>query len=88
MKKLILITTIASTILLTGCGGAFRNNLNKTINAYSSGTYIVTVWSGGQAVRTYKVEGFVNTEQGSDGWFFVVNGKLVRISGTVTIEQQ
>jgi major membrane immunogen (membrane-anchored lipoprotein) len=87
MKKLILITTIASTILLTGCGG-FQNSLNKTLNGLSSGTYIVTVWSGGQAVRTYKVEGFVNTESSSDGWFFVVNGKLVRISGTITIEQQ
>ena len=87
MKRLILLATIA-LIPLTGCSG-FKNNINKMSNSLSSGDYKVTVWSGGQAVREYFVKNsFVNTEQNSDGWFFFVNGKLVRVSGTVTIEQQ
>jgi len=87
MKKLIF--TIIATLALTGCGASFKNNYGKAVNAYSSGNYIVTVWSGDKAVRTYEIkDGFVNSEKESDGWFFMHNGKLVRISGTVTIEQQ
>lgn len=84
-KNLLLILLL--TLTLTGCG-AFRNSFNKTLNAWGSGHYIVTVWSGEKAVRVYDVNGFVNTESQSDGWYFVVNGKLVRVAGTVTIEQQ
>lgn len=59
------------------------------MDALSTGNYIVTIWSGGKAVKTYSVvNGFVNSEKESDGWFFFVDGKLVRVSGTVTIEQQ
>lgn len=88
MNKALLILTTIGTLALTGCG-AFKNNLGRTVEAFSSGNYIVTVWSGDKAVRTYEVkDGFVNSEKESDGWFFIHNGKLVRISGTVTIEQQ
>jgi hypothetical protein len=87
MKQLLLIIATA-TLTLTGCG-AFKNNLSKMGEAFSSGNYIVPVWSGDKAVRTYEVKnGFVNSEKDSDGWFFMHNGKLVRVSGTVTIEQQ
>ena len=86
MKQLLL--TIIATLTLTGCG-AFKNNLGKISEGFSTGDYIVTVWSGDKAVRTYEVKnGFVNTEPQSDGWFFMHNGKLIRVSGTVTIEQQ
>ena len=87
MKKLIF--TIIATLALTGCGASFKNNYGKAVNAYIAGDYIVTVWSGDKAVRTYEIkDGFVNSEKESDGWFFMHNGKLVRISGTITIEQQ
>jgi hypothetical protein len=86
MNKVLL--TLIGTLALTGCG-AFKNNLGRTVEALSSGDYIVTVWSGDKAVRTYEVKnGFINSEKESDGWFFMHNGKLVRVSGTVTIEQQ
>ena len=87
MKKLIF--TIIATLALTGCGASFKNNYGKAVNAYSSGNYTITVWSGGKAVKVYDLKnGFVNTEDRSDGWFFMYDGKLVRVSGTVTIEQQ
>jgi hypothetical protein len=88
MKQLLLLITAVVTLTLTGCG-AFKNNFSKTVEALYSGNYVVTVWSGDKAVRTYEIkDGFVNSEKESDGWFFMHNGKLVRVSGTVTIEQQ
>jgi hypothetical protein len=89
MKQLFLLITAMATLVLTGCGGAFDNNYNKAVNAYKTGNYTVTVWSGGKAVKTYHIKnGFVNSEKESDGWFFFSEGKLVRLSGTVTIEQE
>ena len=87
MKQLLLLITIISTMALTGCG-AFKNNIGKMAEGLSTGNYVVTVWSGDKAVRTYQVtNSFVNSEKETDGWFFFVDGKLVRVSGTVTIEQ-
>ena len=88
MKKKYLIAVLTiSTLFLTGCG-AFKNNMGRIADALSTGNYTVTVWSGGVAVKTYNVvNGFVNTEKETDGWFFFVDGKLVRVSGTVTVEQ-
>lgn len=88
MNKQLLALIAIGTLALTGCG-AFKNNLNRSLEALSTGNYTVTVWDGGQAVRRYEViNGFVNSEQHTDGWFFMHNGKLIRVSGTVTIEQQ
>ena len=88
MKQTILLLTLIGILALTGCG-AFKNNIGRSLEALSSSNYTVTVWSGDKAVRVYEVKnGFVNTETNSDGWFFMCNGKLVRVSGTVTIEQQ
>ncbi len=88
MNKTLLTITLIGAIALTGCGG-FKNNIGKAANALSTGNYTATVWSGGKAVRTYEVKnGFINTEVDSDGYFFFIDGKLVRVSGTVTIEQQ
>lgn len=88
MNKTLLTFVVIGTLALTSCG-AFTNNLGRTVEALSSGNYIVTLWSGDKAVRVYEIKnGFVNSEKESDGWFFMYNGKLVRVSGTVTIEQQ
>ena len=87
MKRLLLLATIA-LIPLTGCSG-LKNNLSKTANALTAGDYKVTVWNGGLPVAEYYVKNsFVNTEVNSDGYFFFVDGKLVRVTGTITIEQQ
>jgi hypothetical protein len=88
MNKTLLTLALIGTLTLTGCG-AFKNNLSRAAEALSTGNYVVTVWSGGVAVRTYEVKnGFINSEKESDGWFFLYNGKLIRVSGTVTVEQQ
>lgn len=88
MKKATLVMISAAVLFLAGCSAAM-NNYSKTAAGMLSGNYKVTVWSGGQAVAVYHVkDSFVNTEQNSDGWFFFVDGKLIRVSGTVTVEQQ
>lgn len=88
MSKSLVTLALIGTLTLTGCG-AFKNKLSKMGEALTTGNYIVTVWSGDKAVRTYHiVNGYVNQEVDTDGWFFFVDGKMVRVSGTVTIEQQ
>lgn len=88
MNKILSVVVLVSVLALTGCG-AFQNNVGKALEGLSTGNYTVTVWSGGEAVRTYSiVDGYVNSESDSDGWYFFVKGKMVRASGTVTIEQQ
>jgi hypothetical protein len=50
----------------------------------------VTLYSGGKPVREWVSTGKVQTEEKSDGWYFMDAGtsKLVRVSGDVTVEQQ
>lgn len=82
MRKLFLFLPM---IAVLGCTDASISHLT----AYGSGN-IVTVWSGGVAVKTYKATGQVKSEKESDGFFFKdeKTGRLVRVSGTITIEQQ
>ena len=93
MKRLLQLATIAAILALafipfTGCSG-WKNTIGKMGNSLTAGDYKVTVWSGGlPAVEYYVKNSFVNTEVDSDGYFFFVNDKLVRVSGTITIEQQ
>lgn len=49
----------------------------------------VTVWSGGVVIKEYTSRGKVLTESDSDGWYFSdkETGKLIRVSGTVTMEE-
>jgi hypothetical protein len=84
MKKIVAVLLVC----LTGCSGPL-NKLHKGLNSYTSGNYHICVYSGSSLVREYHIENsFVNTEEHSDGWFFFNKGKLVRVSGTVVIEQE
>lgn len=75
-------------LAMTGCS-SFWNNIDKSLDGLSSGNYHVTVWSAGVPVKEWHVKNsFVNSEEKSDGWFFYVDNKLVRVSGVVTIEEE
>lgn len=88
MKKILLGALLLTLTTVVGCGGGFRNDVTKTVAAFTYNSWRVTVWSGGQAVKVYEIRnGYISSEQGSDGWFFTYNGKLVRVSGTVTVEE-
>jgi hypothetical protein len=87
MKTLPIVLLLISSILLSGCG-AMRNSVSKMGDGMSAKDYTVTVYSGATAVKSYQVKNsFINSEEASDGWFFYVNGKLVRVSGTVVVEE-
>ncbi len=74
-------------IALTGCS-AIENKIGKFVDGATSSDYRITQWSGGVLVKTWEIKSsFVNSEQETDGYFFYYNGKLVRVSGTVTIEE-
>lgn len=57
--------------------------------SYQPGDFVINVWSGGKAVRTYKiVNSFINIIEENSSVSFSVNGCMVYVTGTVTIEQQ
>ncbi len=76
---------VAATVGVAGCTSAERSQL-----AALGSDHKVTVYSGGSAVREFHSSGKVLTESESDGWYFTdkVTGRLVRVSGTVVIEQE
>lgn len=85
MRKII--TILSLTILLAGCGG-IGNWATKIKTNAICGDFRVTVYSGGVAVKVYEIKnGYVSSESQSDGWYFSYNGKLIRVAGTVVVEQ-
>lgn len=87
MKKILFALILIGSASLTGCG-QFQNQMTLVGAGMKTGDWKVTVWSGGQPVKVYEInDSFVSTEENSDGWFFNYNGKLVRVTGTITIEE-
>jgi hypothetical protein len=82
MKKCLALLFIT---ILVGCTDATRSQFNS----YGK-TFKVTLYSGGEAVKTWKSTGKVLSEESSDGWFFTdaETKKLVRVSGTTTVEEE
>jgi hypothetical protein len=72
-------------LMFSGCMSAQRSQLLGIAKDYK-----VTLYSGGTAVKEYVSSGKVLTEQQSDGYFFTdkSTGKLIRLSGTMVIEEQ
>ena len=85
MKKLIILLSMSA--FLAGCGGWDNQYTKMKANAIT-GDFRVTMYSGGQVVKVWEIKsGYVSAERDSDGWFFNYNGKLIRVSGDVVIEQ-
>lgn len=89
MKKIAFGFLMLASTSLIGCGGSWDNSMTKMGADLRGVDMKVTQWSGGKAVNEWTIHnGYVSTETQSDGWFFKTdNGKLVRISGTITIEE-
>lgn len=82
-KTFVALVAIAA-LFMSGCTDAERGRLT----AFGS-EFRVTLYSGGQAVRTWDSSGKVLTEKDSDGYYFVdkKTGNLIRVSGDVVVEQ-
>lgn len=78
-------TSLCLAFLLVGCTNAEIAGVKGFGEDFK-----ITVYSGGKAVRTFVSSGKVLTEAESDGWYFMdaETKKLVRVSGTVVIEQK
>lgn len=83
MKKIMLAMILC--IGMTGC-------MDATLSQYGAigSPHKIVLWSGGKEAKIWYSTGKVLTEKETDGWFFTdrATGKLVRLSGTVSIEQQ
>lgn len=89
MKKHI-ITLLAVFLLvasMAGCSGAV-NSIQKAGKGMSASDYVLVTYSGGEVVRWYYIDNkIVSSEDGTDGWYFIQNGQLVRVSGDAIIEE-
>ena len=86
IRKFFFTVVFPALLFLTSCGG-LRNSLTKFSSDVVTGDFSVQFYSGGKLIREYKIyQGFVNEEEGSDGWFFRCRGELVRLSGDVIVE--
>jgi hypothetical protein len=83
MKK-VLITAAFIGLLFSSCTDATSAKLSGYGNKYK-----VEILSGGQVVRTYISTGKVQSEEKSDGYYFMdaATNKLVEISGDIIITQ-
>jgi hypothetical protein len=84
MKRSILIASL-SLLVLAGCTDGDRAQLE----AYGSKFKVTLYSASGTVIQSWTSSGKVHAEQNSDGWYFMRNdnGKLERVSGTVTIDQ-
>lgn len=76
---------LLSFILLLGCSRAQRADIMAV-----GAKHRITLYSGTLAVRTWVTTGSVENEEKSDGYYFQDDAtkKLVRVSGSVVIEQE
>lgn len=82
MKKVSFLLVSISFVLLSGCTDSRREKLFNYGNEFK-----VEMYSGGQLVRSWISTGKVNSEEGSDGYYFKdkATGKLVEVAGDVVI---
>jgi len=76
---------LASLIIVVsaGCTDADRARMGQ------GGPKLISLYSGGKLVKQWHSRNRVLSESASDGWYFVDNGgKLVIVSGAVTIEEE
>jgi len=82
MNKVIVLIALLG---LMGCSKAQR-----TLILSAGSKHRITLYSGSSAVRSWVSSGTIENEEKSDGYYFQddTTGKLVRVSGSVVIEQE
>ena len=87
MKRIILRKTafLVTIIALSGCARTCQK-LERNTSDNKPHDIKVTLYSGGEEIRTWEFFGIVNSSKDSDGYYFYYNEKLVEVSGDVVIE--
>ncbi|KKN79238.1 hypothetical protein LCGC14_0342560 [marine sediment metagenome] len=80
MKKLIFVILIALTI--TGCARSC-DDFERTTQGNAD--YQVIQYSGGVVVGQWSFNGIVNSSLSSDGYYFIINDRMIEVSGTIKI---
>jgi hypothetical protein len=82
--------TVAAMLIMFMCCVAGCTDAQQSQLGSLGSKFTVTLYSNGESVKTWTSTGKVMTESESDGWYFTdeKTGKLVRVSGSVVIEQQ
>jgi len=82
MKKGSVLLVVIATLFMVSCTDSKREKLFNYGNEFK-----VEMYSGGQLVRSWISTGKVNSEQGSDGYYFKdkATGKLVEVAGDIVI---
>lgn len=81
MKKVVFILLIiCSSCTPRGCQRAQRQM------QFSERNYHIKQYSGGKCIGEYKFKGILNTEEQSDGYYFIQSDTLIEVSGDITIK--
>jgi hypothetical protein len=83
MKKFIFLILIALVLSISACTDA-----QIAQNAGLGKRHKVTLYSCGQAIKSWTSTGAIQSEQASDGYFFMdeQTGGLIRVTGDVVSE--
>jgi len=82
MRKQILVLFFMA-VTLSSCARGCQDWNRKTVSNHAQNVR-VSLYSGGQVVKTWEFNGIVNNDANSI--FFYYNGKLVEVDGDVLIE--
>jgi uncharacterized lipoprotein YehR (DUF1307 family) len=82
MKRVSILFVVIATIFMVSCTDSEREKMFNYGNEFK-----VEMYSGGQLVRSWISTGKVNSEEGSDGYYFKdkATGNLVEVSGDIVI---
>ena len=85
MKLRRFLIIMCTVFFLTSCARTCQKLERSTIDNHEH-QMRVSLYSGGQVVKTWEFKGIINNSENSDGYFFYYNNKLVEVSGDVVIE--
>ena len=71
-------------VITVGTWDRLTNWVGRTYSG--AGNYHVRQYSGGTLIAAWRFHGIVDNQDGSDGYYFTINGKRVEISGDIIIE--
>ncbi len=87
MKKFLSIVGLSALFTLSGCG-LVDNAVNHVQLAVTSGDYNVTLYSGGKEVKSWILKNvLIQTEAGSDGYYWSDQDKITRVTGNIVIQE-
>ena len=83
MKFVRSLTLVIATLTLAGCARDCARMKRSTQTGKRE--YLITHYSGGKVIGTYRFRGLLNNAEDSDGYYWTVNDTLYEVSGDLLI---